>query len=599
MEKNGQKNLYIKLNNIWGNIMKLGLNMKTSLSQTLTPQQIQYLKLLQLPLIQLEQHVQQQIEANPMLDDASFEEDDFEIDHIPITRDEENSTVREEMLDRPEEAKQFDESNDPFEFQKLLWDGTNDTERNPNYSADDDDDNEMPYKSSTSESENLVSQLRLLKFNKEEYVLGEQIIGNIDDDGYLRRELKEIVFETNQLLAELNYQLENRFNLTKEVVVDYTNPAKQFALEDEERDYINKIKNIAQPIVNGNDVSNGIIHDIFEDEEFLEATEISSKIDFEPFEEVTLKQAENVLYYVQHLDPPGVGSRNVKECLLTQLDALLETNEYEDLAYEIIDNYYDQFTKKHYSAIIKELSISEEILKKVLDVIRGLNPKPGGHDYQNEINTVTPDYIVTKEEEAGELLISLNDNTIPELQLNKAYEKMRKEVKYRKFNQETRDWIRKKYDDAKFLIQAIKQRKHTMLMVMTAIAHLQRDFFEVGELGIKPLIYKSVAEETGLDISTVCRIVNGKYVRTDFGTYELKYFFSESLPNNEGEEVSTRIIKQKLKDVIEAEDKRKPHSDQKLSKLMKDHGFNVARRTIAKYREQLKIPVARLRKELT
>ena len=572
--------------------------MKTSLSQTLTPQQIQYLKLLQLPLIQLEQHVQQQIEANPMLDDASFDDDEFDIDHVPITRDEENSTVREEMLDRPEEAKQFDESNDPFEFQKLLWDGTTDGDRNSNYSGnDDDEDNEMPYKSSTSESESLVSQLRLLKLSKEEYVLGEQIIGNIDNDGYLRRDLKEIVFETNQLLAELNYQLENSFNeIKEETPIDYSNPAKQYALEDEEREYMNKIKNILP--IHSNGVSSEQIQDILGENGSLDESEIKSILDFEPFEEVTMKHAEKVLYSVQHLDPPGIGSRSIQECLLSQLDAIMEPNEYEDLSYEIIENYYDQFMKKHYAAIIKELAITEDILKKVLDVIRGLNPKPGGHDYQNEINTVTPDYIVLKEEETGELLISLNDNTIPELRLNKAYEKMRKEVKYRKFNQETRDWIRKKYDDAKFLIQAIKQRKHTMLMVMTAIAHLQKDFFEVGELGIKPLIYKAVAEETGLDISTVCRIVNGKYVRTDFGTYELKYFFSESLPNDEGEEVSTRIIKQKLKDVIEAEDKRKPHSDQKLSKLMKDYGFNVARRTIAKYREQLKIPVARLRKEL-
>lgn len=578
--------------------MKLGLNIKTGLTQTLTPQQIQYLKLLQLPLIQLEQHVQQQIEANPMLDDASFDEDEFEIDIVPITKDEENSTIREEMLNRPEEAKLFDESNDPFEFQKLLWDGTNDTERNPNYSADDDDDdNEMPFKASTSESESLVSQLRLLKLSKEEYVLGEQIIGNIDNDGYLRRDLKEIVFETNQLLAELNYQLENSFNeVSKEEEVIYSNPAKQFALDTEERDYINKLKNIAtSPQVNQD--PDTINDEIVEDNE-LDENESNQVIEFEPFEEVTVLDAEKVLYSVQHLDPPGIGSRTIQECLLSQLDSVLEPTEYEDLSYEIIENYYDQFMKKHYSAIIKELSISEETLKKVLDVIRGLNPKPGGHDYQNEINTVTPDYIVKREDETGELLISLNDNTIPELRLNKAYEKMRKEVKYRKFNQETRDWIRKKYDDAKFLIQAIKQRKHTMLMVMTAIAHLQKDFFEVGELGIKPLIYKAVAEETGLDISTVCRIVNGKYVRTDFGTFELKYFFSESLPNDDGEEVSTRIIKQKLKDVIDSEDKRKPHSDQKLSKLMKDHGFNVARRTIAKYREQLKIPVARLRKEL-
>jgi RNA polymerase sigma-54 factor len=542
--------------------------------------------------------VQQQIEANPMLDDASFDEDEFDIDIVPISREEENSTVREEMLNRPEEAKQFDESNDPFEFQKLLWDGTTDADRNSNYSGnDDDEDNEMPYKSSTSESESLVSQLRLLKLSKEEYVLGEQIIGNIDNDGYLRRDLKEIVFETNQLLAELNYQLENNFNELKEdTPTNHSNPAKQFALDDEEREYMNKIKNITS--IHSNGLSKELIQDVFGDNDSLEEAELNSIIDFEPFEEVTLVHAEKVLFSIQHLDPPGIGSRSIQECLLSQLDSVMEPNEYEDLAYEIIENHYDQFMKKHYAVIIKELEISEDILKKVLDVIRGLNPKPGGHDYQNEINTVTPDYIVLKEEETGELLISLNDNTIPELRLNKAYEKMRKEVKYRKFNQETRDWIRKKYDDAKFLIQAIKQRKHTMLMVMTAIAHLQKDFFEVGELGIKPLIYKAVAEETGLDISTVCRIVNGKYVRTDFGTYELKYFFSESLPNDEGEEVSTRIIKQKLKDVIEAEDKRKPHSDQKLSKLMKEHGFNVARRTIAKYREQLKIPVARLRKEL-
>lgn len=572
--------------------------MKTSLSQTLTPQQIQYLKLLQLPLIQLEQHVQQQIEANPMLDDASFDEDEFDIDIVPITREEENSTVREEMLDRPEEARLFDESNDPFEFQKLLWDGTTDADRNSNYSGhDDDEDHEMPYKSATSESESLVSQLRLLKLTKEEYVLGEQIIGNIDNDGYLRRELKEIVFETNQILAELNYQLESSFNEIKtEIPLDYSNPAKQYALEDEEREYMNKIKNITPIHTNG--VSTEEILDIFDESDSLDESDMTSILDFEPFEEVTYKHAEKVLYSIQHLDPPGIGSRSIQECLLSQLDAVMEPTEYEDLSYEIIEKYYDQFMKKHYAAIIKELSISEEILKKVLDVIRSLNPKPGGHDYQNEINTVTPDYIVKREDETGELLISLNDNTIPELRLNKAYEKMRKEVKYRKFNQETRDWIRKKYDDAKFLIQAIKQRKHTMLMVMTAIAHLQKDFFEVGELGIKPLIYKAVAEETGLDISTVCRIVNGKYVRTDFGTYELKYFFSESLPNDDGEEVSTRIIKQKLKDVIDAENKTKPHSDQKLSKLMKDHGFNVARRTIAKYREQLKIPVARLRKEL-
>lgn len=586
--------------------------MKTSLSQTLTPQQIQYLKLLQLPLVQLEQHVQQEIEANPMLEESSFDEDDFE--EIEITHnnsDDDNSAVREELQNRPEEAKQFDESNDPFEFQKLMWDGTKDTDRNPNYSADeDDDDQDMPFKSNTSESESLVSQLRLLNFTKEEYLLGEQIIGNVDNDGYLRRDMQEIVDEANQRIAELNFHLEQEYNKSKTNGTvqkkEYTNPALEYALDASERDYIRTSDTNEEKEESNDDVI--LISEVLNDETSengkVESKEennfipVKNKELFDAFDDVTLEQAENLLYYIQHLDPPGIGSRSVQECLLSQLDNKLDPTEYEDLAFEILRDYYEQFTKKHYKAIMKELSIGEESLKKVLDVIRGLNPKPGGHDFQNEINTVTPDYMVKREDETGELLISLNDNTIPELRLNKAYEKMRKEVKYRKYNQETRDWIRKKYDDAKFLIQAIKQRKHTMLLVMTAIAHLQKDFFDVGEMGIKPLIYKTVAEETGLDISTVCRIVNGKYVRSDFGTFELKYFFSESLPNDEGEEVSTRIIKQKLKEVIEEENKQKPYSDQKLSTLMKDHGFNVARRTIAKYREQLKIPVARLRKEL-
>ena len=586
--------------------------MKTSLSQTLTPQQIQYLKLLQLPLVQLEQHVQQEIEANPMLEESSYDEEDFDV--IEVTRndnDDDNSTVREELQNRPEEAKQFDESNDPFEFQKLMWDGTKDTDRNPNYSADeDDDDQDMPFKSNTSESESLVAQLRLLNFTKEEYLLGEQIIGNVDNDGYLRRDLQEIVDESNQRIAELNFHLEQEYNKSNSngnvQIKEYKNPALEYALDASERDYLRTTHaNEEQEETNEGVI---LISDVLNDEPKTNGTVESKKESnfipvknkelFDAYEDVTLEQAENILYYVQHLDPPGIGSRSVQECLLSQLDNKLDPTEYEDLAFEILRDYYEQFTKKHYKVIMKELSIGEESLKKVLDVIRGLNPKPGGHDYQNEINTVTPDYLVKREDETGELLISLNDNTIPELRLNKAYEKMRKEVKYRKYNQETRDWIRKKYDDAKFLIQAIKQRKHTMLLVMTAIAHLQKEFFDVGEMGIKPLIYKTVAEETGLDISTVCRIVNGKYVRTDFGTFELKYFFSESLPNDEGEEVSTRIIKQKLKEVIDDENKQKPYSDQKLSALMKEHGFNVARRTIAKYREQLKIPVARLRKEL-
>jgi RNA polymerase sigma-54 factor len=187
---------------------------------------------------------------------------------------------------------------------------------------------------------------------------------------------------------------------------------------------------------------------------------------------------------------------------------------------------------------------------------------------------------------------------MPSLQLNKAYESLKKEAKAKKFNKETKNWIRSKHEDAKFLIQAIRQRKNTMLKVMTAIAYKQKDFFDVGSQGLKPLIYKDIAEDTGLDISTVCRIVNGKYVQTRYGTYELKYYFSESLPTDDGEDVSTTVIKQEMKKMIDNEPKDKPLSDDKLSKLLKENGYNVARRTVAKYREQMKIPVARLRRDL-
>lgn len=575
--------------------MKLGLNMKTSLTQTLTPQQIQYLKLLQLPVVQLEQKIRQEIESNPMLDDARA---DLEFEYEEENESENNGGVREELSNKPEESKEIDEENDPFEFQKLLWDGVKTPDKASSYSQNDDDDEyDMPYKSHVSESEDLYGQLRILKLSEEQLILGEQILGNIDTDGYLRRDLEEIVDETNERIAELNYELENKINELSEVHQngDTINPAREYALSTESKDILSKARQ------NGNsaaDVTNNVGSEI--SEMFADAEGIDTDTDkmYEGLREVDLDDAEFVLYHIRHLDPPGIGSRTIQECLLSQCDTILEPSENEELAIKILEDYYDAFAKKHYSNIVKGLDITEDKLKKAIDVIRGLNPKPGGTDYQNEINTVIPDFAVYKDDESGELIISLNDNQIPELKLNKAYEKMRKEAKYRKYNKDTKDWIRKKYDDAKFLIQAIRQRKKTMLSVMTAIAHLQRDFFDIGENGIKPLIYKIVAEETGLDISTVCRIVNGKYVRTEFGTFELKYFFSESLPTDEGEEVSTRIIKNKLKEIIDNENKQKPFSDQKLSGLLKEKGFNVARRTVAKYREQLKIPVARLRKEL-
>ncbi len=254
--------------------------------------------------------------------------------------------------------------------------------------------------------------------------------------------------------------------------------------------------------------------------------------------------------------------------------------------------------KKHYHQIIKDLGISHDELKNALDFIRRLNPKPGIGDFHTETNTIIPDFIITKDYETNELKIIVNDSHIPPIKMSSAYEKLKKELQYKNSNKETKEWIRNKYEDAKFMIQAIQQRRRTMLKVMTAIGYLQKEFFYEGVSALKPLIYKDIANQTGLDISTICRIVNGKYVQTEFGTFELKFFFSESLPTDDGDEVAAKVVKEIIKDIIDNEPKNKPYSDDKITKMLKERGYKVARRTVAKYRDQLKIPVARLRKEL-
>jgi RNA polymerase sigma-54 factor len=283
---------------------------------------------------------------------------------------------------------------------------------------------------------------------------------------------------------------------------------------------------------------------------------------------------------------------------VSQCKSISNPNDAQQLALRILSDAYEPFIKKHYQVIIKQLGITEDDIKAALEVIKRLNPKPGGGDSHAELNTVIPDFVVETDEDTDELMISLNDNRLPNLKLSKAYETLQRDAKLKKYNKETKNWIRGKREDAKFMIQAVKQRKNTMLRVMTAIATLQKDFFFEGKSGLKPLIYKDIAEETALDISTVCRIVNGKYVQTEFGTYELKYFFSESLVTDDGQDISTTIIKEKIRAMIESETKDKPFSDELISKILKESGFNVARRTVAKYREQLKIPVARLRVEI-
>ena len=566
--------------------MKLSLDIKTSLTQTLTPQQIQYLKLLQLPVMQFEQQVRQEIEQNPMLDETGLEEDGIDV----VDRDHYEDESKNEDLDtsfkgenKPEKDK-IDDPVDPFEFSHMLWQDDS-TYKHSSYSSSNEEENSEPFqiKSTKSFLDEFIEQFRLNPLAEEEFIIGEQIIGNVDSDGYLRRDLIEIVEETNSLIAELNYQRhkEQRKANTRPVM---ENPARQFAIPKEKFQMVETARKIA----NSNDPMI-----VTEDNEIPRVKSSNGQLQL-----VSLETAEKVLSIIQNMDPAGVASRNIKECLVAQCRNYPKKSAAQKLAFEILTRAYEEFSMKHYKAIMKKFEVSENYLREALDFIRRLNPKPGDGEFQEEVNTVIPDFIIKRNKEVNDLIISLNDSRLPSLKLNKAYEKLKKETDYKKFNKETKEWIRNKYEDAKFLIQAIRQRKNTMLKVMTAIAQLQKDFFFEGHQALKPLIYKDISEETALDISTVCRIVNGKYVQTDFGTYELKYFFSESLPSDEGEEISTTVIKQIIKDIIENESKSKPLSDDKISAILKEKGYKVARRTVAKYREQLKIPVARLRKEL-
>lgn len=571
--------------------MKLSLDLRATLTQTLTPQQIQYLKLLQLPVAQLEQQVLQEIELNPMLEGFSdiepvtaespeFQEDSFDY------KEKEVFPESYDDYDPVEQPKSMiDDTGDPFEFYKMIWqDDSQYGGKNAAHSDDDDDYEQYQIKDSTTFFEELVQQFRMLPLSNEMLLLGEQIIGSIDDDGYLRRELIDVVEDTNNVIAEANLRAAEMQDdeIDYNGLGDYDNPARMYALSSESKNMLSNVYSSNPDLLSGNESGSDF--------------KIIAKPDI--FKKVTIYDAEFVLKQIQSLDPPGIGSRTIQECLIAQCIAIPKPNAAQKLALEILTTAYDPFIKKHYHVIIKQLEVTEDYLREAIEVIRRLNPKPGGGELMAGMQSVIPDFIVERDEETNELLISVNDSRLPALKLSKAYDKLKRDAKYKIFNKDTREWIRNKYEDAKFLIQAIRQRKSTMLKVMTAIAGLQKDFFDYGHPGLKPLIYKDVAESTGLDISTICRIVNGKYVQSEFGTFELKFFFSESLPTDEGEEVSTTVIKQVIKSIIETESKDKPYSDDKIVKELKVKGYNVARRTVAKYREQLRIPVARLRKEL-
>ena len=480
--------------------------LQQKLLQKLSPQQIQMIKLLEVPTLQIEQRIKKELEDNPALEEGS---------------DEENVSQEE-----PEEEEYEDKDKDQDEF--TLDDYMEDDDipdyrlQTNNYSRDDDRKGEIPFSAGSSFHEHLESQFHLRDITERQLILGEFIIGNIDEDGYLRRELSSIVDD----LAFLQ-------NIT--------------------------------------------------------ATEA---------------ELEEVLAVIQDLDPAGVGARDLRETLLLQLKKKDLSHKPLELAYLIIDNYFEEFSKKHYDKIIAKMDISEQDLKTAIDEILKLNPKPGGiynDPFSRIAQPIIPDFILEHSEEGFDL--HLNSRNLPELRLSTSYNQMLKTYSRNKSSsKEMKDtvmFVKQKIESAKWFIDAIKQRQNTLLLTMNAILEYQNDYFIDGdETKLKPMILKDVAEMTGLDISTVSRVANSKYIQTHFGILPLKFFFSEGLQTDSGEEVSTREIKRILQDCLDNEDKRKPLTDEKLTAILQDKGYQIARRTVAKYREQLNIPVARLRKEV-
>ncbi|HMW65406.1 MAG TPA: RNA polymerase factor sigma-54 [Chitinophagaceae bacterium] len=496
--------------------MALSQRLQQKLLQKLSPQQIQLMKLLQVPTANLETRIKEELEENPALE---LDEDKHEDDASEI-KDEFTETNEEEY----EEADGSEEDYDNIDISEYVQDGDDEVGdyklRDDNY-PEEDEGRQLPFKTETSFYELLINQLGLLNLEEKEHTIATQIVGSIDEDGYLRR-------ETSAIVDDLAFR---------------------------------------QNII---------------------ATEA---------------EVENIIRLIQQFDPPGVAARSLQECLLIQLRRLKDEGKKVDIAIKAITKYFDEFTKKHYEKIQRGLNIDDEQLKEVMQQIIRLNPKPGGN--VGEINKaetyVVPDFFIMNN--GGKLELTLNSRNAPELRISEGYRDMLKDYdrgsKKDKRQKEAVLFIKQKIDAAKWFIDAIKQRQHTLLSTMNAIMEHQYNFFLTGdETALKPMILKDIAEKTNLDISTVSRVANSKFVQTEFGTYRLKFFFSESLSTDSGEEVSTREVKKILSDLVESEEKKYPLSDERLTELLQEKGYNIARRTVAKYREQLNIPVARLRKGL-
>ncbi len=494
----------------------LNLHQKQSLQQKLSPQQIQYIKLLQLPTLALEQRIKSELESNPLLEEGLEEEE---------AKEEQVEAQAEDDQPEAEKPEEKDTKEDEYDWEEFI----NSSDDLYGYKAkvdysDEEDDREMPMPARVSMAEHLSDQLSFLSLNETEKLIAEQIIGSIDEDGYLRRPLESIIDDI-------------MFN-------------------------------------------HGLM--------------------------LTEDDVERVLKGVQQLDPVGIASRGLKECLLVQLYSLPEDTPGLDVAIQMLERAYKAFTMKHFDAIMKKLDASSSELKDAFDLIQRLNPKPGEGEFTAAQNYITPDFTVLYDD--GDFYISLNNGNTPQLRISRQYRQMLHKISADKkrngsvgtssIDAETRQFLRGKLESARWFINSINQRRQTMMKVMRAIVEIQEEFFKFGEGYLKPMILKDVAEKILMDISTVSRVVNGKYVQTEFGVYELKYYFSEGLTTDSGEEISNKEVKAIIESIISEEEKRKPLSDQKIAQMLEEKGFQIARRTVTKYREQLGIPVARLRKEI-
>jgi RNA polymerase sigma-54 factor len=479
------------------------------------------MKLLQVPTANLEERIKEELEENPALEVADEAHDDYEENKDEFA---EAASTTEEQYESDESELSTDDQYENIDISDYVHEGDDDIAdyklRDDSY-GEQEEKTTMPYKMETSFYEVLEAQLGMLKLDDREFRIAEQIIGSIDEDGYLRR-------DTSAIVDDLAFR-----------------------------------QNI----------------------------------------ETNEEELENIIRRIQQFDPPGVGARTLQECLLIQLIRQKEEGKDVDIAIQALTKYFDEFTKKHYEKIQRGLNLNDDELKDVMQQITKLNPKPGGN--VGEVNKaesyIVPDFFIVNT--GGKLELTLNSKNAPELRISEGYRDMLRDYdrgsKKDRRQKEAVLFIKQKIDAAKWFIDAIKQRQHTLLSTMTAIMNHQHDFFLTGdETTLKPMILKDIAEKTGLDISTVSRVANSKFVQTEFGTYRLKFFFSESLTTDTGEEVSTREVKKILSDLIENESKKKPLSDERLTELLQERGYNIARRTVAKYREQLNIPVARLRKEL-